>query len=83
MANVLQYSRPGNPMDGGAQRATVHGVAELDATEPLTLNAHLQSLPVKFPGQRQEQPAAPLTQVAPSTSASQFARVPPGSHLQR
>ena len=32
--NPLQYSCLGNPMDGGAWQATVHGVAkELDMTE--------------------------------------------------
>ena len=30
MANPLQYSCPGDPMDRGAWRATVHGVAESD-----------------------------------------------------
>ena len=29
----LQYSCLENPMDGGAWRAAVHGVAELDMTE--------------------------------------------------
>ena len=29
-ANPLQYSCLGNPMDRGAWRATIHGVAELD-----------------------------------------------------
>ena len=33
--NPLQYSCLGNPMDGGAWRATMHGVAELDTTEGL------------------------------------------------
>ena len=28
MTNPLQYSCAGNPMDGGAQPATVHGVAK-------------------------------------------------------
>ena len=30
--NPLQYSCPGNPVDKGAWKATVHGVAESDAT---------------------------------------------------
>ena len=33
--NPLQYSCLENPMDRGAQRATVHGVAESDTTESL------------------------------------------------
>ena len=31
--NPLQYSCLGNPMDGGACWATVHGVEESDTTE--------------------------------------------------
>ena len=35
--NPLQSSYMGNSMDRGAWQATVHGVAELDATDQLTL----------------------------------------------
>ena len=35
--NPLQYSCLENPMDRGAWRATVHGVAELDTTEATEL----------------------------------------------
>ena len=31
--NPLQYSCLENPMDGGASRATVHGITESDMTE--------------------------------------------------
>ena len=34
--NPLQYSCLENPMDGGAWRATFHGVTESDTTEQLT-----------------------------------------------
>ena len=40
--NPLQYSCLENPMDRGAWRATVHGVAESDATEQLTLSLVVQ-----------------------------------------
>ena len=37
--NPFQYSCLENPMDRGAWQTTVHGVAELDTTEQLTLTA--------------------------------------------
>ena len=36
--NPLQYSCLENPMDGGAWQVTVHGIAESDRTEQLTLS---------------------------------------------
>ena len=40
--NPLQYSCLENPMDGEAWWATVHGVTELDMTEPLHFHFHKQ-----------------------------------------
>ena len=40
MAWEIQYSCLGNPMDRGAWRTTVRGVAELDVTEQLRANTH-------------------------------------------
>ena len=40
-SNPLQYSCLENPMDRGAWKATIHGVAELDMTEA-TQHAHMQ-----------------------------------------
>ena len=38
--NPLQYSCLENPMDRGAWRATVHGVAELDTLKQLSTHAY-------------------------------------------
>ena len=42
--NPLQYSHLENPTDRGAWRATVHGVAELDTTEWLSIHAHFENI---------------------------------------
>ena len=47
--NPLQYSCLENPMDKGAQRTTVHRVAELDMTE-VTSHAHSSLLNNKYEG---------------------------------
>ena len=46
--NPLQYSCPGNSMDGGAWRPTVHGVAELDTTEGLHFRFRILSFHYLF-----------------------------------
>ena len=43
--NPLQYSCVENPMSRGAWQATVHGVAELDMTEP-ELSLSRSDLPI-------------------------------------
>ena len=41
--NPLQHSRPRNSMDGGAWRATVHGLQELHTTWQLNHHHHLSA----------------------------------------
>ena len=41
----LQYSGLKNPLERGAWQATVHGVAEVDMTELLTLSLHFSLQP--------------------------------------
>ena len=41
--NLLQYSCLGNPMDGGAWCATVHGAAKSHTAEQLTVTLSAQS----------------------------------------
>ena len=49
--NPFQYSCLENPMDRGAWRATVHGVAESDRTHTHTLSSGIGSVPfsVSYP----------------------------------
>ena len=42
--NPLQYSYLGNPMEGGAWQATVHGVTESDMTEHTCIHTQLSEL---------------------------------------
>ena len=51
-SNPLQYSCLENPMDRGAGEATVHGVAELDRIEQLSMHFGLQVNPRAEPDGR-------------------------------
>ena len=44
MATHSSTSSLGNPMDRGAWQATVHGIAESDSTEQLTLNVNVREI---------------------------------------
>ena len=48
--NPLQYSCPGNPMDGGAWRAAVHGVTKESETTERLKNNTLGDSPVTVEG---------------------------------
>ena len=47
--NPLQYSGLENPMNRGAWRATVHGIAELDTTELLSTHVIIYDIQLIYP----------------------------------